>query len=183
MRDRDYEKSKPPHTYRVALLGASRTVGSGVEDGHTFESLVEERLNREGGHSNGRSYEILNFALLSYGPLWKLRRLETQVMAFEPDALWYVTHWGEIEFAVFDLRRAVLAGSELPYDYLVERVKAAEIDEDMAEEAVRQRLGAYGEDLLRWAFSRAVRRCREQPCLFVDGSGPGRSAWLTARRA
>ena len=64
MRDREYEQSKLAHTYRVALLGASRTVGSGVEDGRTFEALVEERLNRELGPASGRRYEVLNFAML-----------------------------------------------------------------------------------------------------------------------
>ena len=64
LRDREYEQSKPAHTYRVALLGASRTVGSGVEDGRTFEALVEDRLNRELGPASGRRYEVLNFAML-----------------------------------------------------------------------------------------------------------------------
>ncbi len=161
MRDREYEQSKLAHTYRVALLGASRTVGSGVEDGRTFEALVEERLNRELGPASGRRYEILNFAMLSYGPLWKLRRLDTEVSAFEPDALWYVTHWGEMEFAAFDLRRAVVAGSKLPYAYLVERAEEAQVDNDMPEETVRQRLNSHGDDLLRWSFQRVIERCRE----------------------
>ena len=161
MRDREYQQQKPPHTYRVALLGASRTVGSGVEDSQTFEALVEERLNRDLGPDGGQRYEVLNFAMLSYGPLWKLRRLDTKVSSFEPDALWYVTHWGEIDFAVFDLRRAVMSGSRLPYDHLVELVDAAQISADMPEESMRSRLGAHGQDLLRWSFERVIERCRE----------------------
>ena len=99
--------------------------------------------------------------MLSYGPLWKLRRLDTQVAAFAPDALWYVTHWGEIEFAVSDLRRAVISGSELPYDYLVELAEEVHAGGDMPEESIRGRLNAYGEDLLRWSFGRVIERCRE----------------------
>ena len=47
MRDQDYERSPPPNTFRIALLGPSNVMGWGVGDGETFEALVEERLNRE----------------------------------------------------------------------------------------------------------------------------------------
>ena len=38
MRDREYEKKKEPGVYRIALLGASRSVGGGVEDHQTFDT-------------------------------------------------------------------------------------------------------------------------------------------------
>ena len=45
MRDRDYERTPPPGTYRIALLGASTVMGWGVGDDEVFEALVERRLN------------------------------------------------------------------------------------------------------------------------------------------
>ncbi len=60
MRDKDYTLKKPENTIRIALLGASHVVGSEVNDDETFESILEERLNKE---FNGKSrLEILNFA-------------------------------------------------------------------------------------------------------------------------
>ena len=54
-----------------------------------------------------------------------------------------------------------MAGSKLPYAYLVERAEEAQVDNDMTEETVRQRLNSHGEKLLRWSFQRVIERCRE----------------------
>ena len=47
MRDREYSLAPPANVYRIALLGPSTAMGSGVEAHESFEALVEERLNRE----------------------------------------------------------------------------------------------------------------------------------------
>ena len=46
MRDREYSLEPPAGVYRIALLGPSTAMGSGVEAHESFEALVEERLNR-----------------------------------------------------------------------------------------------------------------------------------------
>ena len=63
MRDKDYEKIPPPNTYRIALTGPSFVMGYGVNDGEDFDSLLEERLNRENSGTPYAGYEILNFAV------------------------------------------------------------------------------------------------------------------------
>ena len=47
MRDRDYEQTPAPDTYRIALTGPSFVMGSGVADNEVFEWLLEDRLNQE----------------------------------------------------------------------------------------------------------------------------------------
>ena len=47
MRDRDYPLEPAAGVYRIALLGASHTFASGVKQEQGFESLIEDRLNRE----------------------------------------------------------------------------------------------------------------------------------------
>ena len=47
MRDREYMDLKAAETYRIAILGSSHVMGWGVNDGETFEALIEERLSRQ----------------------------------------------------------------------------------------------------------------------------------------
>ena len=62
MRDREYTREKPPGTFRIAVLGSSVTMGSGVGDGETFESLAERALNERGGFSSSRVTRPANSA-------------------------------------------------------------------------------------------------------------------------
>jgi len=48
------------------VLGHSDVMGTGVNDGETFEGLVEERLNRELSPKTSLRYEALNFAVSGY---------------------------------------------------------------------------------------------------------------------
>jgi hypothetical protein len=87
MRDRAYTRAKPPGTLRIALTGPSHVMGNGVADGETFESLVEERLNRELGPEQGRRFEILNFAVDGYTLPQQLALFEDRILDFSPDVL------------------------------------------------------------------------------------------------
>jgi hypothetical protein len=87
MRDRDYEMTPPPNTYRVALTGPSFVMGLGVNDGEDFGWLLEEHLNGENTGSPYAGYEILNFAVPGYSPIQNLMTLEQKIESFETKAL------------------------------------------------------------------------------------------------
>ena len=78
MRDREYALHPAPGSYRVAVLGSSVVMGQGVGDDETFESLVEDRLNRAA--ESPRRYEFLNFAVSGYKPLQQLVVLQKKVV-------------------------------------------------------------------------------------------------------
>jgi hypothetical protein len=89
MRDREYSVVPPPNTFRIALLGSSHDMGSGVGDAETYENLVEDRLNAELGPVTGLTYEILNFSHGGYAPTNKVAMLEDRIMDFAPDLVIY----------------------------------------------------------------------------------------------
>src|SRR5262245_18828710 len=66
MRDRDTTREKPAGTYRIAILGPSHVMGSGVADGETFSDILEERLNQAAGPASPLRYEVLNFGVAGY---------------------------------------------------------------------------------------------------------------------
>lgn len=92
MRDQEYTLEKPVDTLRIALLGPSHVMGNNVGDGETFESLVEERLNRERANGRYRRFEILNFAVDGYSLPQQLALLEDRVFKFSPDIV-IATHY------------------------------------------------------------------------------------------
>ena len=162
MRDRDYEKAKPSGVYRIVLVGASRSMGSGVLNNESFEAVLEERLNSELSPETGLRYEILNFAMGGFGPLRKMRILEQKAYAFDPDALLFVTHVFEKSFAAYDLMGAVSARLEIPYPFLSEIVKESGVTPDMRQNAARRRLERYGGEMMDWTWGRVREQCRER---------------------
>ena len=92
MRDKEYDKEKPPGVIRIAVLGASPVMGAGVHDHETFESILEERLNREPMPPTVSGYEILNFAVGAYEIISHVVQCENLVFEFEPDVLFYCSH-------------------------------------------------------------------------------------------
>jgi hypothetical protein len=68
MRDRAYDKTKPPHTVRLALVGDSIGAGWGVNDGEGFEPRLERSLDEQSRASGGPAVEILNFAVPGHAP-------------------------------------------------------------------------------------------------------------------
>ncbi len=92
MRDRDYERVKPADTLRVAILGPSHVMVNNVADGAVFESLVEDRLNREFAYGPFRRFEILNFGVDGYSLPQQLALLEQRALAFSPDLV-IVSHY------------------------------------------------------------------------------------------
>lgn len=89
MRDRERLLSKSLGVYRIAVLGPSHVMGSGVSDANTFTRVLEQRLN-QGGHRNGHfRYEVLNFGVAGYALTQQLAMLYDRVLKFEPDAVFF----------------------------------------------------------------------------------------------
>ena len=162
LRDRDYQKTKPPGVYRMILVGASRSMGSGVANKETFENVLEDRLNAELSPETGLRYEILNFAIGSFGPLRKMRLLEQKAYEFDPDALIYVTHVFEESFGAYDLTRAVLGRLDIPYPYLRDIIEMSGVFPELSESAARNRLERYGAEMMHWSWGQVEEQCRER---------------------
>jgi hypothetical protein len=87
MRDRERTLSKSSGVYRIALLGPSHVMGSGVSDDTTFARFLEDWLNRS--RSSEIRYEVLNFGVAGYALTQQLAILEDRVLKFGPDAVFF----------------------------------------------------------------------------------------------
>jgi D-alanyl-lipoteichoic acid acyltransferase DltB (MBOAT superfamily) len=165
MRDREYARTKPKGTYRIALLGGSFVMGSGVEDDQTFEALLEERLNREFSPQTGLRYEILNFAVGGYGPLQRLMTLDLKALAFEPDAVLYVAQAGDFQIEVHQMWLAAKRDVWPPYPFARDILGRAGIHKGMSEAEMMRRLRPYGQELFSSVERTIAERCTERGLL------------------
>jgi D-alanyl-lipoteichoic acid acyltransferase DltB (MBOAT superfamily) len=114
MRDRDHSLAKPPGTYRIAVLGPSHVMGSGVANGETFPDFLEERLNSLNVGANVR-FEVLNFGVAGYSLVQQLAMLEDRALMFKPDAVFITENPHSNAPVVGHLLGIIAARRAIPY--------------------------------------------------------------------
>jgi hypothetical protein len=115
MRDRESPMEKPKGTYRIALLGPSLVMGSGVADGETFADFLEERLNQSTRPGADVRYEVLNFGVAGFSLVQQLAMLEERALMFQPDAVFITDSPRMRETVVSHLAKAIAARIAIPY--------------------------------------------------------------------
>ena len=100
----DFERRKPPHTVRIAALGASTTFCAEVSDNHkTWPHRLQEKL---ADAYPGVKFEVINTAVGGYTTAENLRNLTYRVLPLEPDLAIYYEGNNEI---TKDTRQLALA--------------------------------------------------------------------------
>lgn len=89
LRDQEYSLSKPPHAFRVAVVGASYVMGSGVEMEDTFHAVLENQLNRE---NKGMTYEFINMGVGGHSPWQSLAVVKRKALAYQPDLIFFAPY-------------------------------------------------------------------------------------------
>lgn len=158
MRDRDYTLEKPPGTYRIALLGSSIVMGWMVPQEQIFESLLEDRLNRE--HS-GRRYEILNFALNRYSPLSQIDVLKKQALQFKPDAIFFVSHRVDPRRCGRVFATSVRMGAPVEHPFLRDVAAKAGLTPKTPNAWDDRILSPHWLDLTAWGYKEIARLSKE----------------------
>ena len=175
MRDRDYTQAKPADTYRIAMLGASVTMGWGVADDETYDAVLEGMLNDGYSETTGLSYETLNFGSHNYKPLQVMVTMERAV-DFEPDTVFVAAHRRETDRAIEHLVRVALEGVEIPYPYLRDLLAETGVGSDTSQTVATRSLMPHREDVLEWVYRRIVELSQENgivPVLTLFDEAPG----------
>jgi hypothetical protein len=191
MRDQEYDLNPAPGTYRIAVVGPSFVMGSGVSDNETFEALLETRLNDENRGGPYDHYDVLNFGVAGYSLTQELAAFEERVLTFAPDTIFVVAHEREEEIAVRNLAARFAKGLPTPYPYLDNLASEAGIEAGMTQVEAERRLNPYGSEIVSWAYQRFVEIARAHDIVPVWVFMPtlegtfveGENAALTAQAA
>ena len=167
MRDQEYLKEKPDSTFRIAVLGSSYEMGSGVANQDIYEADLEERLNREKVDSHFSKYEILNFAVNGYSIVHNVVLAEERIFDFQPDLVFLSTHSAENRRLVTHLRRIVERGMTIPYPGLQAIIEKAGVDSTMVSAELERRLSAHIDEIIQWGLVRIAKISREHGAIPV----------------
>ncbi len=132
-------------------------------------------LTASGNHSAYARYEILNFAVGGYTPPQNVWVLEHKVFDFQPDAVFYVAHANDEDSAARHLAKMVRAGVDIPYDYLKDVARKANVDRSTPMDVAEKRFKPYQADIISWTYTSVVQDCRQrgvQP-IFIFLGTPG----------
>lgn len=168
MRDRPYEKKRPPGTYRIGVTGASFDMGTGVGDDEVYDNVIEDRLNAE---SDSLRYELLNFSVGGYGPLQRLIDMEQRMFDFELNAVLFVGI-DDLYWMVKDVADAAEAGLPVPYEYINNVMREDGLKKGTSYAEGSQKLTPRREELLAWLYGEVVRLCNEHGVLPMAGFIP-----------
>ncbi len=162
LRDKEYSLLPPPNTTRLAFIGGSIEMGSGVRNEEVFENLVEEDLNATLG-KNGQAYEVLNFSVGARSLIQNLYNLEKNVLPFKPNYVVFFNHdreWDAIMnvFSKVTIRRKV---QSFPYEEMNQIMEKENLASDMSRVEIKKKLDAYMEEIFTWSYARIARICQE----------------------
>jgi hypothetical protein len=161
MRDRDVSETRPPDTFRAAVLGPSSVMGWGVGDSETFEALLEERLRQEPIGADFKRFELLNFAVPGYQPPQQLVAFDRS-LRLHPNALFYVAAGREVGRSTAYMAEVVRKRIEIPYPALRAIVEKSHVRPDMDETTAIKQLDPYGEEILKSVYDYLVERSRQE---------------------
>ena len=158
MHDKEYTELPAPGTYRIALLGTSYEMASGIPQGASFESVVEDSLNRVA--PRGRKFEILNFSVGGYANIQNVVVTERKVPLFKPDVVIYALHSNEAVAAIHHLVWTVNSRTR-SYPYVEQKLREARLTPHMSQVRLRHRLVPIADDIVQWSFRQMVELCHQ----------------------
>jgi hypothetical protein len=82
LRDEPCNKNRKPGFRRIAIIGDSFTMGTGVEHNQLYHTIAEQKLNRV---KDTVAYELLNFGVTGYNLNKYEIQLKETVVEFKPD--------------------------------------------------------------------------------------------------
>ncbi|MCU0433525.1 MAG: hypothetical protein MUC87_08735 [Bacteroidia bacterium] len=167
MRDKDYTLEKPQGTIRIALLGGSYEMGSGVNDGENYESLLEKKLNESGNQY--QPIEILNFGVPGYHAIQHAWQAENEIWRFNPDLVIYVAHSEDPRRLNGFFASLLSNGVPLEEPFLQDIKTRSGARQSQSRDEIRNRLQPYNDTLLGWAYSEIAWQClkRNTPCVWL----------------
>ena len=159
MRDQEYSQEKPAGTYRIALLGASYEMGSGVDNEAIFEAVLEKELNAKHISDLHQNYEVLNFSVNGYSAIQQVYVTQEKVLSFQPDLVLLTAHSADHRRLKEYVRRLIRRGRDIPYPELAKILDEAGIEEDMVQSEIERRLAPVLDKVVAWSYNKIAEIC------------------------
>ncbi len=151
MANPEYGYEKPSNTRRVAWLGDSVSVGP---YGGSFETLLENSLNRDSPTPGIRSFQMLNFSVPGYILLQKMDVALEKAPKFHPDVYVVQLDSQEVTGPVKHIAKMMVRGTDLKYDFLRRITAQAGVQSSDHLETITAKLKPFYVPIMRGALER-----------------------------
>lgn len=158
MRDREYAVPKPEGVYRIAVLGASYEMGSGVAQDSVFEALLENMLNDSVPQQR---IEVLNFSVGGYHLPQQVWVAEKKLPQFQPDLVLCFVHPVDAARTSDYMANMVSNGTDLHYAELYTIRKEAGAEQRMSQKILVNRFFPFANRITEWSLLQ-VKRASEK---------------------
>jgi hypothetical protein len=165
MYDREYAVEKPPHTWRIALLGDSMALGP---FGHNYESLLENRLNETPLNPDIQKFEVLNFAVGGYRITQIMETMIDKAAPFHPDVYMVaITGVGVSHRWSFHIGHLLQRKIDLKYDFLRRVVVDAHVQPSDSLETMDRKLAPFTPTVFGWCLEQMKEEASKQGARMV----------------
>lgn len=151
MRDQNYTLEKPEGVYRIAILGASYEMGSGVSQDSIFENQVEQMLLDS---LPSARIEILNFSVGGYHLPQQIWVAENKIDKFSPDLVLCFVHPSDATRTSNFMATLVKNGTNLLYAELFAIKEESGVEQYMSDREMQNRLYPFSNRIATWSLSR-----------------------------
>lgn len=161
MRDKEYSLRKPSGTKRIALLGGSYQMGSGVNNDQVFEAITEARMNKEMTDSINKQYEIFNFSAGGYYLLQQVELVNTTVFQYDMDGLIYFAHTDERAKVIHFFANSIKRKLPLKYTFLKYIQEISGARSYMSVLRIQELLTPYSDIIMKWGYKEIAEQCKK----------------------
>jgi lysophospholipase L1-like esterase len=156
-RDRPFLPRTEDGPRRIAIVGSSITMGSGVPVDMTYENLLEDSLRAE-----GHDIEIINLAVAGYRGTQLLDVVLESLDPLGVEAVLLVINDLTVNpRAMLHVARLFSEGRDPKYPFLADVADRAGVVSGMEEEAILERLAPFNDEVNEWWITTAVQWARD----------------------
>lgn len=159
IRDKEYKIKKESNVVRLAFIGGSYVMGSGVSNEENFAALIENRFSEE---ATNKKIEILNFGEGGYHLIQCVYVTENKLAKYNSDYLFYFIHSSDRMRCLDNLANLVQKEVPLSFSYLKDIVRKAGIRKKMSRLEIYNRLKPFVDDLFYWGFKTIYDKCNAE---------------------
>jgi hypothetical protein len=165
MYDQEYAMEKPPHTWRIALLGDSMALGP---FGQNYESLFENRLNETRLTSDIQKFEVLNFAIGGYRITQIMEAMVEKAVRFRPDVyLVAITSVSVSHRWSYHIGHLLQRKIDLKYDFLKRVIADSHVQPTDSLETIDRKLTPFNAMLFQWCLEQMKEQASQQGAQIV----------------
>jgi lysophospholipase L1-like esterase len=157
LRDKEYSLEKATGVVRLAFVGGSYIMGSGVSNEENFAAVVEEKLN-----SGNKKIEVLNYGVGGYFLIQSVFVVQNKVPKYKPDYLFLFIHSSYRVRCLDNFANLLMKNISITDPYLKAVAAKAGIKKGMCHLEIYDRLKPYGDEIITWGYRTMYETCKNE---------------------